>query len=76
MKSYSILFPFYDEVEYKQLTDTACHDLGLDTLLPEIAINTDEQGLIRDVLSHMTADPRVAKYRTEVFSDILHHKDS
>ncbi len=75
MKSYSILFPFYDEVEYKQLTDVACHDLGLDSLLPEMAVTEDEQGLIRDVLSHMTADPRVSKYRVEVFSDILRHKD-
>ncbi|MBO6108843.1 MAG: hypothetical protein J6P16_05510 [Eubacterium sp.] len=75
MKAYSILFPHYDEVTYTRLSDTTCHDLGLDTLLPEMAINPDEQSLIRDVLSHMSSDKRVADYRVEVFSDILKLKE-
>ena len=69
MKAYSILFPYYDEVTYKHQSDTACHDLGLDSLLPEMAVSSDEQNLIRDVLSHMTADPRV-----DVFTDICKSK--
>ena len=75
MKAYSILFPHYDEVSYKQLSDVTCHDLGLDTILPEMATDSDEQNLIRDVLSHMTSDSRVATYRVDVFSDILRFKE-
>lgn len=71
MKAYSILFPFFDEVTYKQLSDVTCHDLGMDSLLPVMASDPDEQKLIRDVLSHMTKDPRVVSYRVDVFSDIL-----
>ncbi len=75
MKAYSILFPHYDEVTYKQLSDTTCHDLGMDELLPEMAEKPDEQNLIRDVLSHMTSDPGVAAYRVEVFTDIYNSKE-
>ena len=75
MKAYSILFPLYDEVTYSQLSDTTCHDLGMDELLPQMAEKPDEQNLIRDVLSHMTADPRVAAYRVEVFTDIYRSKE-
>ena len=75
MKAYSILFPHYDEVTYKQLSDTTCHDLGMDELLPEMAEKPDEQNLIREVLSHMTPDPRVAAYRVEVFTDIYRSKE-
>ena len=75
MKAYSILFPFYDEIIYKQLSDITCHDLGMDLLLPEMAADQDEQKLIRDVLSHMTEDPRVVSYRVDVFSDILRHRE-
>ena len=75
MKAYSILFPHYDEVTYKQLSDTTCHDLGMDELLPEMAEKPDEQNLIREVLSHMTPDPRVAAYRVEVFTDIYRFRE-
>ena len=73
IKPYSILFPYYDEISYKQLSDTTCHDLGMDFLLPEIAGKVDEQALIKDVLSHMSDDRRVADYRKDVFSDIMNN---
>ena len=55
---------------YKRLSDTAFHDLGLDTVLKSFSDDPKEQKMIADVLSEMTADPETARYRSEVFSDI------
>ena len=68
---FSILFPYYEDTVYKQLSDSACHDLGLDTLCRELTNDPREQNLIMSILSNMTADPRVAVYRQKVFVDIL-----
>ena len=68
---FSILFPYYEDTKYKQLSDSACHDLGLDTLCRELTNDPKEQNLIMSILSNMTADPRVAVYRQKVFVDIL-----
>ena len=68
---FSILFPYYEDTVYKQLSDSACHDLGLDTLCHELSNDPKEQNLIMSILSNMTADTRVAGYRQKVFVDIL-----
>ena len=70
-RSFSILYPGDTAVTYKVLSPTACHDLGLDTLVQSMTSDNSERTLLLDILSHMTADPRVAAYRTEIFSDIL-----
>ncbi|MCH5184926.1 MAG: DNA mismatch repair protein [Oscillospiraceae bacterium] len=74
-KQFSILFPFYEDVKYKRLSETVCHDLGLDTLCREITADKKEQSLIMGVISNMTPDPRVALYRQKVFADILNLPD-
>ncbi len=74
-KKYSILYPNFDGVEYKTLSQTACHDLALDLLCESLTDNQKESRLIMDTISNMTADPRVAKYRQEVFCDILKFPD-
>lgn len=66
----SILYP-YEDVKFRQLSKTACHDLGLDTICKELSESADEQRLIMNVLSNMTDDMKTAQYRTEVFEDIL-----
>lgn len=68
---FSILFPYYEDTKYKQLSDSACHDLGLDTLCRELTGDPKEQNLIMSIMSNMTADTRVAGYRQKVFVDIL-----
>lgn len=68
---FSILFPYYEDTVYKQLSDSACHDLGLDTLCHELSNDPKEQNLIMSIMSNMTADSRVAAYRQKVFVDIL-----
>ena len=68
---FSILFPYYEDTKYKQLSDSACHDLGLDFICRELTSDSKEQNLIMSIISNMTSDPRVAVYRQKVFVDIL-----
>ena len=68
---FSILFPYYEDTKYKQLSDSACHDLGLDTICRELTSDIKEQNLIMSIISNITSDPRVAIYRQRVFVDIL-----
>lgn len=70
-KRFSLLFPNHENVTYKQLSETACHDLGLDTLCHELSPDKREQNIIMSVVSSMTADPQTAYYRQKVFADIL-----
>ncbi len=70
-KYFSILFPYYESTEYKQLSAVSCHDLGIDTLCDRLTTDAKERRMISDILSNMTSDPRVARYRQKVFADIL-----
>lgn len=70
-KKFSILFPYSEESQYKQLSETSCHDLGLDILCRNLTNDTKEQNMIMNILSNMTSDNRVARYRQKVFVDIL-----
>ncbi|MCQ2490672.1 MAG: DNA mismatch repair protein [Ruminococcus sp.] len=68
---FSILYPFRSETEYRQLSQTACHDLGLDVICKALTNDNAEQNMIMNTISRMTADPRVSSFRQKVFSDIL-----
>lgn len=68
---FSILFPYYEDTKYKQLSNSACHDLGLDTICRDLTSDSKEQNLIMSIISNITSDPRVAIYRQRVFVDIL-----
>ena len=69
--AFSILFPYKSETTYKQLSPTACHDLGLDAVCKSLTDDGKEQKLIMNIISQLTADPRVSAYRQKVFADIL-----
>lgn len=74
-KMYSILYPDFEEVEYKKLSETTFHDLALDVLCRKITDNQKESKIIMDTISNMTDNPDVAKFRQKVFSDILKFPD-
>ena len=74
-KRFSILFPDHENVTYKQLTETTCHDLGLDILCRELTLDKREQNIIMNVISNMTSDAKTAFYRQKVFADILRLPD-
>ncbi len=73
-KRISILYPDIEGVVYKELSDITCHDLGLDTLCQNLSAQTYEQNHIMRIIAKMTANPQVAKYRSEVFADIYELK--
>ncbi len=67
----SILYPHYDESQFKTLSPVTCHDLALDTISQALSPDAKEQQLILMVLSKMTANPETAAFRADVFEDIL-----
>lgn len=69
--AFSILFPYKSETTYKQLSPTACHDLGLNAVCKSLTDDGKEQKMIMNIISQLTADPRVSAYRQKVFADIL-----
>ncbi|MDO4863622.1 MAG: DNA mismatch repair protein [Ruminococcus sp.] len=69
--SFTILYPYRSETTYKQLSQDALHDLGLDAVCKSLTDDAKEQKMIMNVISQMTADPRVSAYRQKVFADIL-----
>ena len=69
----TILFPDQEHVEYRSMSDETVHDLGLDTLCQKVASDPKEQSAILQVLRSLTPEPRVARYRAEVFDDLFRH---
>ena len=71
----SILFPWQSEVTYRELPESAWHDLGMDAVAGKVAAQPQEIPLIRRVMTGMTDDPRVSAFRCDVFADILSHPE-
>ena len=71
----SILFPWQDEVIYREIPEETWHDLGLDAIIEKVASKPQEIPLIRQVMMNLTADPRVTVFRIDVFEDILRHPE-
>lgn len=69
--TFSLLYPDQKNISISKLSETACHDLGLDNICRKITNDTKEQRLIMNVLSEMTADRATALYRQKIFADIL-----
>ncbi|MBO4899717.1 MAG: DNA mismatch repair protein [Lachnospiraceae bacterium] len=73
-KKISLLFPVKEdgtEPKYRSLSEETIHNLGLDAIIPALSPMEAERSYILRVLSHMTDDPYVASYRSDVFEDIL-----
>ncbi|MBP5260676.1 MAG: DNA mismatch repair protein [Clostridiales bacterium] len=66
----SLIYPAAD-AEYKTMSDTAAHDLGLDSIVKQVAEDPKEQQMVLRVLTKMTSNKEVAKYRQEVFDDMI-----
>ena len=75
MEKLSILFPRQEEVTYREIPEETWHDLGLDAIAEKVAAKPQEVPLIRRVMMNLTADPRVAAFRIDVFEDILRHPE-
>ena len=59
--------------DYKKLSEVTVHDLGLPVICEQITDKKAEQTLFLSILSKMTDDPEVTRYRSDVFSDICNN---
>lgn len=69
-KGLSILFPHGSFEACTVLSETAVHDLGLDRICESVSDKPKEQSLILGIMSRITADSDVVRFRLDVFDDI------
>ena len=67
----SLLSPKGKDITYHTLSETTQHDLALDLMVTKLSEMPQEQNIIRRFMSQMTADPETAKYRSDIFADIM-----
>lgn len=75
MEKISLLHPTGHGDDYTQLSDVAVHDLGFDAICEQLSDKEPERRMILKVMSRMTPDPYVAKYRGDIFDDIMKYPD-
>ncbi len=73
-KAISLLTPPGSAPDYKVLSEAAIHDLGLDYLCEQVTEKKQERTLFLSILSQMTDNPEVTKYRSDVFEDIYQNE--
>ena len=71
MQEFSLLFPQGKEYKVNQLTPEAVNDLSIDFLLDNLTDVRNEREHIRNLLTQVTDDEEVIRYRGGVFEDFL-----
>ena len=74
-KGISIIFPDGSYENCKVLSETAVHDLGLDSVCRKLSDKAQEQSLILGIMSRICADPEVVQFRLDVFEDIYNNPE-
>ena len=75
-KKISLLYPKGENDGFRIMSEVTMHDLGFDTICEAVADKKDgQQAMIMRVLSKMTDDPYVARYRSDIFEDIYKNPD-
>ncbi len=69
----SILFP-NKNLEFKKMSETAVHDIGMDAIVLKLSAKIPEQTYISNVMRMLTDDASSARFRSDVFEDILKNK--
>lgn len=69
--SYSLLFPQNSERKENNLTPESVNDLSIDFLLDALTEQKLEREHMRKVMTCVTDDPEVIRYRCDVFEDFL-----
>ena len=70
---YSLLFPD-QSLDYKRTSDLTVHDIGMDSVFLKLSEEKNEQTYITNVMKMITADPKNARFRSDVFDDIYRNK--
>ena len=69
----SLLYPSCEDITFNEMSPSTFHDLGLDLIVQQITQKESEQKLITGIMSKLTDNPAVAKYRIDVFDDIYNN---
>ena len=70
----SLLFP-EGQNNFKNLSDVAYHDLGIDFICEKVSDKYEEQQIFTQFFQKMCDDPKITEYRCQVFQDIYEHPD-
>lgn len=68
----SLLYPKGQD-NFKNLSDVAFHDLGIDFICQKVSDKYEEQQIFTQFFNKMCDDPAVTEYRCQVFSDIYNN---
>ncbi|MEE3334392.1 MAG: hypothetical protein VZR54_09040 [Ruminococcus sp.] len=71
MEDFSLLYPAESSRESKTLTDEAINDLSIDFLVDALSGEDYEKNLIKKIMTEITDDADVIKYRRDIFDDFL-----
>ena len=74
-KGVSIVFPNGSYDSCRVLSESAVHDLGLDSVCRRLSDKAQEQNLILNVMSRICADSAAVQYRLDVFEDIYNNPE-
>ena len=69
MQEFSLLHPLSSEYAENRLTEEAINDLSIDFLLDNLTESRNERGHLRNLMTRVTDDPAVIRYRCDVFED-------
>lgn len=70
----SLLFPDQN-LKFNKLSEVTLHDIGMDNIVTKLSIQPAEQTYIYNVMSMMTDSPKNAKYRSDIFDDLMKNRD-
>ena len=70
MQEFSLLHPLSSEYAENRLTEEAINDLSIDFLLDNLTESRNERGHLRSLMTRVTDDPAVIRYRQATFADI------
>lgn len=74
-KGISIIFPDGSYDKCNVLSESAVHDLGLDSVCRKLSDKAQEQSLILNIMSRICFDPEVVRFRLDVFEDIYNNPE-
>ena len=66
----SLLFPD-QKLNFKTLSETTIHDIGMDNMVLQLSDQKNERIYIYNVMKMMTDSPENARYRSDIFDDLF-----
>ncbi len=75
MERFSLLEPENTNAFYNNLTDEAVNDLSLEFICDNLTDDEYEKNIIMKIMSRITDDEQVIRYRCDIFEDFLNFPD-